>query len=49
VTAAIAQRMTAGRSAREAADDLLFNPDSELPRRRVPGLGVLVEPPALPG
>ena len=47
VTAAIAQRMTTGnRSAREAADDLLFNP--ELPRRRVPGLGVLVEPRALP-
>jgi hypothetical protein len=52
VTAAIAQRMTTnGSSARVAADDLLFNPDPdpELPPRRVvPGLGVLVEPLALP-
>jgi subtilisin family serine protease len=47
VTAAIAQRMTtAGRSAREAAYDLLFDPAVE--DRRLPGLGVPVEPPALP-
>jgi Subtilase family len=46
VTAAIAQRMTtAGRSAREAAFDLLFDPAVE--DRRLPGLGVPVEPPAL--
>ena len=46
MTAAIAQRMTtAGRSAREAAYDLLFDPAVE--GRRLPGLGVPVEPPAL--
>jgi hypothetical protein len=46
VTAAIAQRMTtAGRSAREAAYDLLFDP--QVQSRRLPGLGVPVEPPAL--
>jgi subtilisin family serine protease len=44
VTAAIAQRMTtANRSAREAVRDLLLDPAA----RRVPGLGVLVEPEAL--
>ena len=44
VTAAIAQRMTtAHRSAKEAAQDLLSDPAA----RRVPGLGVLVEPPDL--
>jgi subtilase family protein len=46
VTAAIAQRMTtAGRSAREAAFDLLFDP--QVQGRRLPGLGIPVEPPAL--
>jgi hypothetical protein len=44
VTAAIAQRMTTdGRSAREAVRDLLLDPAA----RRIPGLGVLVEPPPL--
>lgn len=40
VTAAIAKRMTATGRAREAARDLLLDPAA----RRIPGLGVLVEP-----
>jgi hypothetical protein len=43
VTAAIAKRMTAPGKAREAARDLLLDPAAP----RIPGLGVLVEPPAV--
>jgi hypothetical protein len=42
VTAAIARRMADGRSAREAAYDLLFDPAVQ--NRRLPGLGIPVEP-----